>query len=154
MDDNEFEYETTPLDSDVDTVRPAEKVETVAKRTVLAGIGALASAMDEANQRFEQFVDRGEQVREEWQDKADDIRQQNAGTRSRVRGYLRDAMDTFLNSFNMPSKGDIDTINVKLNILSRKLDELNMTHVHQEMVVPPSEPTTPSPPPPEGDLST
>jgi hypothetical protein len=33
-------------------------------------------------------------------------------------------MDAFLDTINVPNKADVDTINVKLNILSRKLDDL------------------------------
>lgn len=154
MDENTAGGGTIPPDENFKTSadQTVEKVEGAAKRTVLAGIGAVAVACDQANERFEQLVERGEQVREEWQGKADDIRQQNAGTRSRVRTYLRDAMDVVLNNFNMPSKGDIDTINVKLNILSRKLDEMNRGPLDDTMVVPPSGAVPPPPPP--GDLST
>jgi hypothetical protein len=66
-------------------------------------------------------------------------------------------MDVFLNRVNLPSKGDVDTINVKLNILTRKLDDLQMQQVRQARssaagVVQPT--ATPTPPPPTDDLAT
>jgi len=133
---------------------PVEQSEGAARRVVLASIGAAAAACDTAAERFDRYVNRGQQVRDEWQDRADDLRRQNAGVRGRARESFRAAMDLFLNSLNVPSKGDIDTINVKLNILSRKLDEIQTDRVEAA-----SPGRTPPPPPSDapltpGDLAT
>lgn len=117
-----------------------------ARRVFLAGLGAIAEACDEANQRFERYVDRGQTVREQWQDRADDVRRQNARAGGKMREYFRGAMDVFLDTFNVPSRTDVDTINVKLNILTRKIDDLQM----QGMDTPAAQ-AEPAPPPPVGD---
>lgn len=136
---------------------PVEQAEGATKRVVLAGIGAVATACDTAEDAFDRLVRRGQRVQNEWSQRADDIRRQNAGAGARARDYFRGAMDTFLNSLNVPNKGDVDTINVKLNILSRKLDDLQMDLVREpaassaprEVVLPESAPHSP-----EGDLET
>jgi len=131
-----------------------EQVEGPARRFVLAGIGAAASVADAAADRFDEFVNRGRQVRDEWQDKADEVRQRNVTTRGRVRESFRTAMDVFMDSLNIPSKADMDTINVKLNILSRKLDDLQMERVRETSGGSAEGPTPPAPPHPPTDLST
>jgi polyhydroxyalkanoate synthesis regulator phasin len=130
-----------------------ERAEGTVRRFVLAGIGAMATACDTAGQTYDRFVDRGAQVQTDLQERADEVRQRNLGARSRMGDYIRGAMDAFLNTVNVPSKGDVDTINVKLNILSRKLDDLQMERVRPARVEPEEEP--PSPPPgPNLDMTT
>jgi hypothetical protein len=66
-------------------------------------------------------------------------------------------MNAFLDTLNVPSKADVDTINVKLNILTRKLDSLQMQEVERETAPPPpSVPPVPPfrPEPGESDLAT
>ena len=151
------ETDAAGLGSQVMPERPNERSahrasEGPARRFVLASIGAAAVACDVAADRFDEFVNRGRQVRDEMQDKADEVRQ-NAGARVRVRDSFRTAMDVFLDGLNIPSKADMDTINVKLNILSRKLDDLQMERV-REASGESSEAVPPSTPPPPADLST
>jgi polyhydroxyalkanoate synthesis regulator phasin len=123
---------------------PVEQFADTGKKLLWASLGAFAEACDVAGKRFDEFVNRGQRVQAEWQDKADDIRRQNAGARGRVQDSFRGAMDVFLNSFHVPSKGDVDTVNMKLNILSRKLDDLQI-----DRVGPSGGPEAPPPPPPE-----
>jgi polyhydroxyalkanoate synthesis regulator phasin len=94
------------------------------ERFILAGIGAAATALDEADIWFDRFVARGQQVREDVRERTEDIRLQRAGARYRMSDALRTAMDAFLDTINIPNKGDVDTINVKLNVLTRKVDDL------------------------------
>lgn len=129
-----------------------EQIEGTVKRLALAGVGAMASAYDVANETFDRFVDRGEQVQRDLQDRTDDMRRQNARANRRFGDFLRSSMDVFLNRVNLPSKGDVDTINVKLNILTRKLDDLQMQQVRQAR--PGQTGTSPTPPPPNDDLAT
>ncbi len=146
------EKDVTDLGGQATPGGPIEQTEGPARRFVLAGIGAAAAACDAAADRFDEFVNRGRQVRADWQDKADEVRRQNVGAQGRVRDSFRSAMDVFLDSLNIPSKADMDTINVKLNILSRKLDDLQMERVRESSSGSP-EPPPPSTPPPK-DLST
>lgn len=118
-----------------------------AKRVVLAGLGAAATACDVAYETFDRFVDRGAQAQDELQRRADDIRLQTAG-RTRVGDAFRSAMNAFLDALNVPNKADVDVINAKLNIVTRKLDDLQFQAVNEagrptspEVVVPPDEST-------------
>ena len=132
---------------------PIEQLGDSARRAFLAGIGAVALARDNAQETLDRLVVRGEQVQHEWQDRAERVQRQNAGARGRMRDSFRAAMDAFLDAVNVPNKSDVDTINVKLNILSRKLDDLQVPHVHTET---PGQPDIGSPatPPPDTDQAT
>ncbi len=112
-----------------------------ARRVVLAGLGAVATACDVANDAFDRFVDRGGQAQEHLQRRADDVRLHNAGSRSRLGDSLRSAMNAFLDGVNVPNKADVDTINAKLNIVTRKLDDLQYQGVSE--VTHPVAPTAP-----------
>lgn len=118
-----------------------------AKRVVLAGLGAVATACDVANETFVRFVDRGSQAQDHLQQRADDVRLQATG-RTRVGDALRSAMNAFLDGINVPNKADVDVINAKLNIVTRKLDDLQFQNIHEstppmapDVVVPPDEST-------------
>jgi poly(hydroxyalkanoate) granule-associated protein len=132
---------------------PIEQMEGPVRRAMLAGIGAVALFRDGAQQTFDRLVDRGEQVQTELEERAERVRRRNAGTSTRVRESFRGAMDAFLDALNVPNKADVDTINVKLNILSRKLDDIQMQQVRSGT---PGQPDrgTPGSIPPDTDQAT
>ncbi|HLJ68007.1 MAG TPA: phasin family protein [Chloroflexota bacterium] len=117
--------DTVHVEVDVDATA-AGRSQRPLRRAFLAGIGAMATACDRADQTFDEFVTRGERVRDEWTERADELRRENRGARGRMGEYFRGAMDAFLDTLNVPNKTDVDTINVKLNILTRKIDDLQM----------------------------
>lgn len=138
---------------------PIEGAEGTARRIALAGLGAVATARDTANDTFERFVDRGERAQEDLRQRADEARSYNAATRGRVGDAMRGAMNALLDAINVPNKADVDTINVKLNILTRKLDDLQYravkeTQETQGSAAPAPSDTTIPPRPPEESSST
>lgn len=137
---------------DIPSTETPQAEKPAAERMVLAGIGALAEACDNAEGTFNRLANRGQRVQTEWQDRAQEIRQQNQGARYRAREYVRSAMDVFLDGLHVPSKADVDTINVKLNILTRKLDDLQMSAMTETSV--PPEPPASTPVDLTGDLAT
>jgi polyhydroxyalkanoate synthesis regulator phasin len=118
-----METDTVPPGGAADSSADQEPRSSV-ERLVLAGVGAIATAVDMADERFVQYVERGQQVREELQDRRASVRRERWASRERARDYFRGMMDLVLDTFNVPSRTDVDTINVKLNILTRKLDDL------------------------------
>lgn len=116
---------------------PVEYAEGTAKRVALAGIGAIAEVCDTAEQRFDRLVDRGQRVQQQWQERADQIRTQNIGARGRMRDAFRTVMDAFFDTINVPSKTDVDSINLKLSVLGRKLDDLQTGEMRAATAQPP-----------------
>jgi polyhydroxyalkanoate synthesis regulator phasin len=133
MNEGPFPNETSEgLTPDVSTAYAGtSEPEGPAKRVVLASLGAMATACDVANETFDRFVDRGSQAQEHIMRRADEARMQNAGNRTRMGEALRSAMNAFLDGINVPNKTDVDVINAKLNIVNRKLDDIQV-HVGHE----------------------
>jgi polyhydroxyalkanoate synthesis regulator phasin len=153
---DETVYPETTLEAEFDAatarLEPSGSASSTTERFFQASIGAMATACDTAEEQFNRFADRGQRVQEEWQDRANGVRQRNAGARNRMRDYFRGAMDMVLDTFNVPSRTDVDTVNVKLNILTRKIDDLQMQSMER-----PKGATTQVPPldpPITGDLTT
>lgn len=134
---------------------PVERAEESVKRVMLAGLGAAALAVDTAEDTFDRLVDRGQQVQDDLEERAREARQGRGRRRGRLGYAFRNAMDAFLDGLSIPNKADVDTINVKLNILSRKLDDLQMEGVAAREDNPPGMPTPASgPPTPDEEMGT
>jgi polyhydroxyalkanoate synthesis regulator phasin len=131
---------------------PVEQTEDTARQLFYAWLGALATAYDTAEDRYDQFVRRGREVTEEWQNRSDDARRASSRTSGRVRDSFRMMMDGVMSGMNMPTKSEVDAMNVKLNILMRKLDDLAM----RETISRPGQPEAPPPfaPRPDTDMAT
>ncbi len=156
MDDTLIE-ETWEPDGDPNEMvgDPVERAEEGVKRVMLAGLGAAALAVDTAEDTFDRLVDRGQQVQDDLEERAREARQGRMRRRGRVGYAFRNAMDAFLDTLSIPNKADVDTINVKLNILSRKLDDLQMEDVTGREANPPGMPTPDSAPPtPDQEMGT
>jgi polyhydroxyalkanoate synthesis regulator phasin len=148
---DEAAFGTSGVETTTTSIPRSRRIDGPARRLILAGIGAVVTALDEAEETYDKFVDRGEQVREEWQGKAEELRHQNEGARYRVRSAFRSAMDAFFDAINVPNKTDVDTINIKLNILTRKVDDLQMSAGREAKPAPGADAPPPSP---KSDLAT
>jgi len=131
--------------------RSTRRAEGVARRATLAWLGAAATACDLANNTYEQFVNRGEQARAAARRRAEEARQRNAGTRDRAEDFVRTGMNVVLDNLQVPNKADVDTINVKLNILTRKIDDLQMQQTFEAERFTPEPPLTPPIVGPDGE---
>jgi len=152
---NTFDDTTRGVGTDIPPVdaRSSSRVEGAAKRATLAWLGAAATACDLANNTYEQFVNRGEQARAEARRRADDVRRQNAGARDRAEDFVRTGMNVFLDNLHVPNKADVDTINVKLNILTRKIDDLQMQQTFEAQSPTSEPPLTPPIVGPDGETT-
>jgi polyhydroxyalkanoate synthesis regulator phasin len=99
------------------------------RRLLLAGLGAAVTVVDTAGETVERLIERGESVSNEWTERVNDMRRDNSGAGERVKDYARTGVNVLLDKVGVPNKGDVDTINMKLNILSRKLDEIQLQQV-------------------------
>lgn len=128
-----------------------ERTEDPTRRLFYAWVGAMATALDVAEDNYERFVQRGREATQEWQARSGEARRQASGSSARVRDSFRMAMDGFLSTVDLPTKAEVDAMNVKLNILMRKLDEL----AAQQTVAHPGQPEAPATAPaPDTDLAT
>lgn len=93
-------------------------------KAFLAGIGALDLAREKAEDMMGRLAERGEKVREErrayWEKKLS--RRQARLDKMRAKAQKR--MGRLMNLLNMPTRGDIEALNEKVEELSRKIDAL------------------------------
>jgi len=100
----------------------------LARKVVLATIGAVALTQEELEKFVYKLIERGEiaehdgrklikDAREKRRSKTDDVR-------SGTEGQLDRRMEDLLGRMNIPSKSDIETLNSKISTLSDKIDEL------------------------------
>jgi hypothetical protein len=90
------------------------------RRLLLAGLGAAVTVVDTAGETVERLIERGESVSNEWTERVNDMRHDNSGAGERVKDYARTGVNVLLDTVGVPNKG---------NILSRKLDEIQLQQV-------------------------
>jgi polyhydroxyalkanoate synthesis regulator phasin len=91
------------------------------RKVLLASIGAVAVAQDEAEDLINKLVDRGEIAREEGRKLVDDMM---AKRREKVQAQFDSRVDAALGRMNVPTKADLKAVEKKLDELNRKLDKL------------------------------
>jgi polyhydroxyalkanoate synthesis regulator phasin len=91
------------------------------RKVVLASMGAVALAQDEAEDLINRLVDRGEIAREEGRKLVDDMM---AKRRERVEAQFDSRVESALDKMNVPTKADLKAVEKKLDQLNQKLDKL------------------------------
>jgi polyhydroxyalkanoate synthesis regulator phasin len=91
------------------------------RKVLLASIGAVAVAQEEAEDLINKLVDRGEIAREEGRKLVDDMM---AKRREKVQAQFDSRVDAALGRMNVPSKADLKAVEKKLDELNQKLDKL------------------------------
>jgi len=101
--------------------RKASPVLAPLRKVLLASIGAVAVAQEEAEDLINKLVDRGEIAREEGRRLVDDM---TAKRQAKVLAQFDSRVDAALGRMDVPSKADLQAVEKKLDELNRKLDKL------------------------------
>jgi len=107
----------------------------LARRVLLAGLGAVALTAEEAEAFVDKLVERGEIAEVEAQKLIEDFRarmkkneskMQRAGGEGvkQVENMLEEQVGAVLNRMNVPTKRDIDQLSAQIEQLSAKIDTL------------------------------
>jgi polyhydroxyalkanoate synthesis regulator phasin len=91
------------------------------RKVVLASIGAVAIAQEEAEDLINRLVERGEIAREEGRKLMQDMM---AKRREKVEATFDARVETALQRMNVPSRDDLKSVEKKLDELNKKLDGL------------------------------
>ena len=101
----------------------------MARKVLLASIGAMALTQEEIEKFVGKLVERGEIAEKDGRKLIKDImdrrRTKKAEVRSDTDDELEKRMEDVLSRMNIASKSDIDGLNRKITALTKKLDELN-----------------------------
>lgn len=97
----------------------------IARKVLLASIGAMALAQDEVEDFVNRLVDRGEIAEKDGRKLVKEIidRRKNETRKAEVRKRVEETLDRF----NVPTKSDIEALSEKIAALTKKVDELKKT---------------------------
>ena len=114
----------------------------LARKVVLAGMGAVALTLEEAQEFVEKLVERGEIAETDAQKLMQEVRKRaqrsekeatkvakqaektTKGAVKKAEGVLEETVEGVLKGLNVPSKSDVDALSKKIGDLSRKVDAL------------------------------
>ncbi len=100
----------------------------LARKVVLATIGAVALTQEELEKFVNKLIERGEIAEHDGrkliQDAREKRRKKTDEVRSGTEGQLDRRMEDLLGRMNISSKSDIEALNEKISALSDKIDEL------------------------------
>ena len=91
------------------------------RKVMLASMGAVAIAQEEAEELINKLVERGEIAREEGRKLMQDMM---ANRREKVEGRFDARVEGALEKMNVPTKADLKAVEKKLDELNKKLDKL------------------------------
>jgi poly(hydroxyalkanoate) granule-associated protein len=101
----------------------------MARKVVLATIGAVALTQEELEKFVNKLIERGEIAEQDGRKLISDAREKRRKKTDEVRsgteGQLESRMEDLLGRMNISSKSDIDALNQKISALSEKIDNLN-----------------------------
>jgi poly(hydroxyalkanoate) granule-associated protein len=100
----------------------------MARRVLLAGIGAVALAQEEIEEFINKLIERGEIAEQDGRRLMKDLverrKKQANEVRTDTEEQFEQRMEEILARMNIPSKTDIDELGKKVTALSRKVDQL------------------------------
>ena len=101
----------------------------MARKVLLAGIGAMALTQEEIEKFVDKLIERGEIAEKDGRKLIKDVMERRKRKTEEVRSdteeQLDKRMEEILNRMNIPTKSDIDALSAKITALSKKVDQLN-----------------------------
>ncbi len=96
----------------------------LAHKVLLAGIGAVALTQEEVERFVGKLVERGEIAEQDGKKLVGDVMERRKKEAKKTERELDRRLEDLLDRMNVPTKGDIDALSVKITELSKKVDEL------------------------------
>lgn len=100
------------------------RVADTARKVLLASVGAVALAQDEAVELFDRLVERGESVEVEGREALKKVRERRAEKAEEAEEEVDRRIEELLRRMNMPTQSDIHMLNEKITALTKKVDNL------------------------------
>lgn len=96
----------------------------VARKVLLAGIGAFALAQEEIEEFVQRLVERGEIAEKDGKKLVREVVDRRKKTTEKAEDEINKRIESVLERMNVPSKADIDALSDKIAALTKKIDEL------------------------------
>ena len=94
------------------------------RRVMLVTIGAAAIAQEKVEALVDRLVDRGKSVEKDCEKLAGEMREKRTGRKTKVEQELSKHVESVLDRMNIPSKTDVDSLGLKIEELTKKIDEM------------------------------
>ncbi len=98
-----------------------------ARKVLLASIGAVALAQDEAEDFVDKLVERGEIAEKDAKKLVRELVDKRKKRTEKAHGELDKRVDELLTRISVPTKADIQALSDKIAALAQKVDELKKT---------------------------
>jgi poly(hydroxyalkanoate) granule-associated protein len=96
----------------------------VARKVLLAGVGAMALAQDETETFVKKLVERGGVAEQDGKKLMREVLEKRKKGTQRAETAIDRRFEDLLGRLNVPTKADIDALSAKIAALSKKVDEL------------------------------
>lgn len=93
----------------------------LARKVLLAGIGAAALAQEEADAFINKLIEKGELAEKDGRDILMDFRNKR---KREIEKELDNLVSTIINKMDIPTKDDIEKISNKISIITKKIEDL------------------------------
>lgn len=99
----------------------------MARNVMLATIGAVALAQEEAEAFIKKLIDRGEIAEKDGRKMMEDLKEKRKKKTKSAEDELENRVSQILERTGVPTKSDIDALSAKISELTKKIDELKET---------------------------
>lgn len=95
-----------------------------ARKILLASIGAMALAQEEAQDFIDRLVERGEIAEQEGKELMREMVEKRRERRREMKASFNRRVEEAVRQMNVPTKDDIESLSAKITALSKKIDDL------------------------------
>lgn len=100
----------------------------MARKVLLAGVGAVTLAQDEVEAFVNRLIERGEIAEKDGRKLINDVmdrrKKQMEDTQAKAKESLEGRVEAILHRMNIPTKSDIQLLSEKISALAKKVDQL------------------------------
>jgi polyhydroxyalkanoate synthesis regulator phasin len=96
----------------------------MARKVLLAGIGAVALTQEEIEKFVNRLVERGEVAEKDGKKLVGDVMERRKKQAKSAEAEMDRRVEDILGRMSVPTKADIDSLSAKITALSKKIDEL------------------------------
>ena len=109
------------------SVEEGNNLTDMARKVMLATIGAVALAQEEAEAFIKKLIERGEIAEKDGHKMMDDLKEKRQKKTKDAEDELDSRVTKILERTGVPTKADIDALSDKITTLTKKIDELKET---------------------------
>ena len=96
----------------------------LARKVMLASIGAVSLAQEEAEAFIQKLIERGEIAEKDGRTLMDDLREKRKKRMAETEAELEKRVAKILDRMNVPTKSDFETLSESIASLTQKVDDL------------------------------